>query len=82
MGSTSASLKGSANEAAYNQVKLTANSEIEYKGLEQAMRAAVEGVIQSDPAVKAAIANAVRVQIINKFNAAQIGGAPWPFPLK
>ncbi len=81
MGSTSASVKGGANEIALNDIKLAANSEREYKGLEQAMRAAVESVIKNDPAVKAAIANEVRTQIINKFNAARIAGSPWPFPL-
>lgn len=79
MGSTSASVRGSANEAALNDVKLAAISETQYKGLEQAMRAAVETVIRNNPAVRAAIANEVRTQIIDKYNAARISGAPWPF---
>ena len=77
MGTTSACVSGTADEATLNNVKLAARTQLEYMGLEQAMRAAVESVIQNDAAVKAKIAAAVKAQIINTFNAAQ--GGPWPF---
>jgi len=79
MGSTSASVKGSANQAALDEIKLAASSDREYQGLEQAMRAAVESVLQTNPACKTAIANAVKRQIIDIFNAAKAAGKPWPF---
>ena len=77
MGSTSASVSGTGDEATLNSIKLKASTSLELMGLEQAMRAAVESVIQNDAAVKAKIAAAVKAQIINTFNAAQ--GGPWPF---
>ena len=79
MGTTSASVSGTADEIVFNDVKLAADSELEYIGLEEAMRAAVASVIKNDRAVKAAIATAVRTEIIDKFNAAQAAGKPWPF---
>jgi hypothetical protein len=78
MGSTGVCVSGTADEATLNSIKLKANTQLEYMGLEQAMRAAVESVIQNDATVKAKIAAAVKAQIIDKFNAAQ--GGPWPFP--
>jgi hypothetical protein len=83
MGATSASVKGGAMQTALDAVKLAAVSENEYKGLEKAMRAAVETVIKNDPAVQQAIANEVQKQIIDKFRAAQgtrAGGWPFPWP--
>jgi hypothetical protein len=82
MGATSASVRGGAVQTALDQIKLAAMSEDQYKGLEKAMRAAVETVINSDPAVKSAIATEVQKQIIDKFRAAQGAGAraSWPFP--
>jgi hypothetical protein len=82
MGSTSASVSGTADEAVLNNIKLAAGSNLEYMGLEQAMRAAVESVIQNDRSIKAKIAAAVQAQIINPFNAAKSAGSPWPFPPK
>ena len=59
MGTTSASVSGGADEVALNRVKLAASSELEYMGLEQAMRDAVASAIQNDRAVQAAIAAAL-----------------------
>ncbi len=82
MGATSASVRGGAVQTALDQIKLAAMTEDQYKGLEKAMRAAVESVINNDPAVKSAIAAEVQKQIIDQFRAAQRAGvAPsWPFP--
>jgi hypothetical protein len=79
MGSTSASVKGGALETALDEVKLASTTRAEYEGLERAMRAAVETVVRSNPAVQKAIADEVEIQIIDRYKAAKRAGQPWPF---
>jgi hypothetical protein len=80
MGATHQSVSGNAvREQDYDEVRLAAENDEQYRGLQHAFRVAVEAAIKNDAAVKAAVASEVQRQIIDKFKTAKANRAPWPF---